>query len=128
MSPSLSSIVPEYVGESFLVATHNPLFHGCWMSAETWCNLLKKKIYINNTSLEFNGQTLIKALGLKKYKDLKMEMEVEKINVTCDHIGLFSGKYRQKKKQANVFFIFMPPLRGKSQKQREVNGVIILVT
>jgi len=31
-----------------------------------------------------------------------MQMEVEKSNVTCDHIGLFSGKYRQKK-QANVF-------------------------
>jgi hypothetical protein len=47
MSPSLSSIAPEYVVETFLVATHNPLFHGHWMTAETWYKLINK-IYIKN--------------------------------------------------------------------------------
>ena len=35
-----------------------------------------------------------------------MEMEVEKINVTCDHIGLFSGKYRQKKTSQCVLYFY----------------------
>jgi hypothetical protein len=125
MSPSLSSIAPEYVVESFLVATRNPLFHGCWITAETWCNLIKK-IYINNTSLEFNGQILIKALGLKRYQDLRMQMEAEKAMLHVIRQAYSRENIDQKTSQCVI--VFMPPLRGKSQKQMEVSGVIILVT
>jgi hypothetical protein len=79
------------------------------MTAETWCNLIKK-IYINNTSLEFNGQTILKPLGLKRYQDLRMQMEAEKSNVTCDHIGIFSGKYRPKNKP--MCYCFYATIKG----------------
>jgi hypothetical protein len=52
-------------------------------------------------------------------------MEAEKSNVTCDPIGIFSGKYRPKNKP--MCYCFYATIKGKSQKQREVNGVIILV-
>ena len=107
MPPSLSSIAPEYVVDSFLVATRNPSFHGRWMTAETWCNLIKK-IYINNTNLEFNGSTLIKALGLKRYQNLKMQMEADQ--VTADHIGVFSRKYRPKNKP--ICYCFYATIKG----------------
>jgi hypothetical protein len=55
-----------------------------------------KIFYINNTNLEFNGNTLIKALGLKRFQNLKMQMEADQ--VTSDHIGVFSRKYRPKNK------------------------------
>ena len=113
MPPSLSSIAPEYVVDSFLIATCNPLFHGRWMTAETWCNLIKK-FYINNTNLEFNGNTLIKALGLKRYQNLKMQMEADQ--VTSDHIGVFSRKYRPKNKP--ICYCFYATIKGQVPEEK----------
>ncbi len=67
-----------------------------------------KKFYINNTNLEFDGSTLIKGLGFKRYQNLKMQMEADQ--VTPDHTGVFSRKYRPKNKP--ICYCFYATIKG----------------
>ncbi len=59
--------------------------------------------------------TLIKALGLKRYQNLKVQMEADQ--VTSDLIGVLSRKYRQKIKP--ICYCFYATIKRQVQEEKE---------
>jgi hypothetical protein len=73
----------DFIVSSFKDACAIEAFHGKWMLAEIWAQNPVKHFKLNK-SLRFNGNDLVKALGLKSYASLNSEMLVaDHRNMTC---------------------------------------------
>ncbi len=55
---------PDFIVSCFWDACAVETFHGKWMMAEAWAQVIIKHFKVNE-SLKFDGSQLIKALGLK---------------------------------------------------------------
>ncbi len=87
------------------------------MTAETWAQIIIKHFKVNK-SLKFDGSQLVKALGLKCYASLNLEMLVaDHQNIPSDHIGIFRDIFHQHRKHKVHCFYAGP--KGKPLKETQ---------
>ena len=108
---------PDFIVSCFRDACSNETFHGKWMTAETWAQVIIKHFKVNE-SLKFDGSQIVKALGLKRYASLNSEMLVaDRRTIPFDHIGIFRDVFRQHGKHRVHCFYAGP--KGKPPKETQ---------
>ena len=113
----MDKICPDFIISSFKDACAVEKFHGKWMTADTWAKVIAHYFKLSDI-FKFNGNQLIRALGLKRYALLNAEMTVtDRRKVPKDHIGIFRDMFRQHGKQRVHCFYAGP--KGSSPKETE---------
>jgi hypothetical protein len=72
-APKMDKTCLDFIVSCFRDACSIETFHGKWMAAETWAQVIIKHFKVNE-SLKFDGSQIVKALGLKCYASLNSEM------------------------------------------------------
>jgi len=113
----MNKTCPDFIVSCFRDACSNEAFHGKWMTAETWAQVIIKHFKVNE-SLKFDGSQIVKALGLKRYASLNSEMLVaDRRTIPFDHIGIFRDVFRQHGKHRVHCFYAGP--KGKPPKETQ---------
>jgi hypothetical protein len=81
----------KYIIESFLQAARNDIFQHCWMTAETWAELIARHYKLPESTC-YNGQKLVNAIGRCKW----LNPLIESTGVINDNLSLFRNKHRPK--------------------------------
>jgi hypothetical protein len=113
----MNKMCPDFIVSCFRDACSIETFHGKWMTAETWAQVIVKHFKVNK-SLKFDGSQIVKALGLKCYASLNSKMLVaDHCTIPSDHIGIFCDLFWQHGKHRVHCFYAGP--KGKPPKETQ---------
>jgi len=78
----------QFAVAAFLEACCVEAFHGRWMSADTWADLIQH-VFSLAPEMKFTGKDQVKALSLRSNEKLREAMDIPWNSVPRDHVGIF---------------------------------------